>query len=310
MTKPYITLLFFLVFYATGFSQEEVLPLWPENIPNSRASPEKEVVEDTDIIRISKVQQPNIKVYLPSKKNATGQAMLICPGGGYHHLAYDWEGTDIAKFLNSKGIAGIVLKYRLPNSQSVKVSYEAPLQDAQRAIRIIRSRANTWNIDPHKIGVIGFSAGGHLAATLGTHFNNKNSFEEDTIDLLSARPNFMALVYPVITMKGEYAEQGSKTGLLGKNPDPKLINKFSNELQVKADTPPTFIVHATDDSGVPVENSLMFYKALKDKNIPAEIHIYPKGGHGFGLALGRGYLQSWTDRLYDWLVAMNENKQQ
>lgn len=289
------------------FGQQENLALWPNTIPNSQKSNEKEILNKTDITWFSNVQEPAISVFLPSKKNATGQAVVICPGGGYEALAYDWEGTDIAKWLNSKGIAGIVLKYRLPNSKSVKVNHKAPLQDAQRAMRLVRFHAKDWNIDKDKVGIMGFSAGGHLASTLGTHFNHVDSFKKDAIDAISARPDFMVLIYPVITMKTKLTHQGSRNALLGEHPSENLVKKFSNELQVKSNTPPTFIVHATDDEVVPVENSLLFYKALKEKGISAELHIYPKGGHGFSLALKKGSLHSWTKLFNAWLKNLNEN---
>ncbi|WP_224999454.1 alpha/beta hydrolase [Cesiribacter sp. SM1] len=283
-------------------SQHLELPLWESNVPNYRQTDETEVQESTEIVRISKVQQPAIEVFLPSKRNATGQAVVVCPGGGYGVLAYDWEGTDIAKWLNSKGIAAVVLKYRLPNSKSAVVRHEVPLQDAQRAMRLTRAHAQDWNINADKVGIMGFSAGGHLASTLGTHFDQKMASDAgDAVDKLSARPDFMVLIYPVITMKETYTHKGSRNSLLGEKPDQKLVDLYSNELQVKPNTPPTFIVHSTDDGGVPVENSLLFYQALKNNNIPVEMHIYPTGGHGYSLALNRGYLQTWPDRLYDWL---------
>lgn len=289
-------------------AQKITLPLWANEIPNSRESNETEVSEKGEINWITQVQDPNISVYLPTKQQATGQAVVICPGGGYGGLAYDWEGTDIAKWLNSKGIAGIVLKYRLPESASVEVSYKAPLQDVQRAMKLVRSNAPNWNIDEEKIGIMGFSAGGHLASTLGTHLDSEYSIKKDAVDALSSRPNFMALIYPVISMRPKFTHQGSKNALLGKNPSQQLVEEFSNEQQVKDNTPPTFIIHATDDDAVPVENSLLFYEALKEKNIFVEMHIYPFGGHGFSLALDKGYLSSWTDRLYDWLKYLNEHE--
>ena len=287
-----------------SFAQIEIIPLWDGKIPNSQTSNEKEIVESTDVVRISLVQKSTLDVYLPSKRNATGKAVIICPGGGYQYLAYDWEGTDIAKWFNSKGIAAFVLKYRLPNSKSIKVSYEAPLQDAQRAIRVLRYQSQKWHIDPNKIGIIGFSAGGHLASTLGIQFNKPNAFKETAIDTISARPDFMALIYPVVTMKSDYTHKGSKQALLGENPSEDLISQYSNELQVTINTPPTFMVHSQDDKGVPVENSLNLYKALKDKGVKTELHIYPDGGHGYSLALGKEHLQTWTDRLYDWIESL------
>jgi acetyl esterase/lipase len=250
------------------------------------------------------VQNPNIAVYLPSKGNTSGKAVVIFPGGGYGFLAYDWEGTDIAKWLNSKGIAAIVVKYRLPGSKSAVVRYKSPLLDAKRALRTVRYHAQKWNINKNQIGVMGFSAGGHLASTLGTHFNDDIESKQDSIDAVSARPDFMALIYPVITLKPPFAHMGSRNALLGENPDPKLIDYFCNDLQVKADTPPTFLVHSEDDKTVPVENSLQFYTALRQQGVYSEMHLYPTGGHGYSLALNKGYLQSWPDRFYEWLQGL------
>ncbi len=305
--KKCFLLSFSMLLFFSGFCQNTTMALWPDDIPNSQESEETEVLEKSDVLNISKVQEPNISVYLPSKRQATGEAFVICPGGGYARLAFDWEGIDVAKFLNSKGIAAIVLKYRLPDSKSIKVSYEAPLQDAQRAIRLVRFHSEEWNIDKNKIGVIGFSAGGHLASTLGTQFDRENSFTGDSIDTINARPDFMALIYPVVSMKSGITHTGSRNSLLGENPDEKLVEEFSGELQVTNNTPPTFIVHSTDDMVVPVDNSLLFYKALKEKEIHSEMHIYPEGGHGYSLAVGRGYIQSWTDRFSDWLTNLNNN---
>jgi acetyl esterase/lipase len=304
--KKHLLILFLITATTSVMAQHETLPLWPGEIPNSQKSDEKELSAKDGINWITKVQEPNIAVYLPAKQSATGQAVVICSGGGYAGLAYDWEGTDFAKWLNSKGIAGIVLKYRLPGSKSVKVSYKAPLQDVQRAIRMVRAHSQDWNINKNKVGIMGFSAGGHLASTLGTHFDHEDGFKKDSVDALSARPDFMALIYPVITMDDKFTHQGSRDALLGENPSEDLVENFSNELQVKPNTPPTFLLHATDDEVVPVENSLRLYEAVKAKNIPVEIHIYPEGGHGFSFGLGKGYLSSWTDRLADWLHGLNE----
>ncbi|SIT16867.1 Acetyl esterase/lipase [Zobellia uliginosa] len=300
-----ITLFIVLAMSVNAFSQDAIIPLWPEDkIPNAVASDEKEVHEQKDILRISKVQEPTIEVYLPSKKNATGQAMLIFPGGGYHILAYDWEGTDVAKFLNSKGIAGIVVKYRLPSSVSQTKQEDVPLIDAQRALRLVRSKAKTFHIDPNKIGAMGFSAGGHLASTLGTHFEEKVYAPIDAIDAISARPDFLALCYPVITFDQSSTHKGSQFNLLTKKPEPGALDRFSNEKQVTANTPPTFLLHATDDKAVPVENSLAFYKALVENDVPATLHIYPTGGHGFSLGLKDPYLRTWTDNLCEWLRSL------
>jgi len=287
-------------------AQNFVLPLWENEIPNAQKTNEEEISVETDIVRISKVQNPTIEVYLPSKKTATGQAVVICPGGGYAILAYDWEGSDVARWLNSKGIAGIVLKYRLPNSKSNVVSHKSPLMDAQKAMRLVRYNAEKWNINKEEVGVMGFSAGGHLASTLGTHFDEKLNESKDLVNFISARPDFMVLMYPVITMKEPYVHKGSRNNLLGPEPSNELINHFSNEMQVKQNTPPTFIVHSGDDKGVPIENSLMFYKALREKDIPAEMHFFPSGGHGYSMAQKNESLRSWPDLLNVWLRGLNK----
>lgn len=307
MMKKLTLLLFLLILFSnSSFCQGNVIPLWPNEIPNSRESDETEIIEKNEFTWIENVQVPTLEIFLPPKGIATGQAVVICPGGGYWGVAYDIEGTEIAKFLNTKGIAGFVLKYRMPGAGSVVVRNEAPLQDAKRAIRTVRANAGKWNLSEGKIGVMGFSAGGHLASTLGTRYNSGDHFEKDSTDSFSARPDFMVLVYPVITMKEPYTHQGSRNNLLGEDPDEEMIEYYSNETQITEDTPPTFLVHATDDDGVPVENSLMFFQALKENGVSAEMHIYPEGGHGFNLGIGRGHLEGWTDRLYDWLQYMNE----
>lgn len=220
-------------------------------------------------------------------------------------MAYDLEGTDIAKLLNTKGIAAFVLKYRCPASKSVIVSYEAPLQDAQRAIRMVRHNAEKWNIDTNRVGIMGFSAGGHLASTAGTHVEGASNLEPDTINSLNANADFMMLIYPVITMMDSITHLGSRENLIGKNPSQKMIDLYSNELQVDSTTPPTFLLHCGDDDVVPVQNSLLFYEALQKHGVYAELHIYPVGGHGFGLARGQGHLQTWPDRLSDWLESLD-----
>lgn len=300
--------LIFLTVFAMSvnvFSQDTIIPLWPKDkIPNHVVSDEKEEHVLQDILRISKVQEPTIEVYLPSKKNATGQAMVIFPGGGYRILAYDWEGIDIAKFLNSKGIAGIVVKYRLPSAVSQTNQEDVPLIDAQRALRLVRSKAEEFNIDPNKIGAMGFSAGGHLASTLGTHFDEKVYTPIDEADKLSARPDFLTLCYPVITFNQSSTHKGSQNNLLGNNPKPGAVERFSNEKQVSANTPPTFLLHATDDTSVPVENSLVFYKALVENNVPAALHVFPTGGHGFALGLQDPYLRTWPELLFGWMESL------
>jgi acetyl esterase/lipase len=286
-------------------AQDFTLPLWSGAIPNYQETDEREIRDTTDIVRIRYVQKPSIAVYLPAKKIATGQAVIICPGGGYWILAYDWEGIDIAKWLNSKGIAAVVLKYRLPVSKSNIIRHQSPLLDSKRAMRLVRHHAEEWNINPDKVGVMGFSAGGHLASTLGTHFDLGISNTNDPIDTLSSRPDFMILIYPVITFSKPFMHEGSRNALLGEPADSALVTYYSNELQVKENTPPTFLIHAGDDQAVPVANSLVFYQALQAKGIPAEMHIYPEGGHGFSLAIDTYYLETWTDRCILWLKRLN-----
>jgi len=304
MIKTFFLILFLLATTNISFGQETI-SLWSGEIPNHQESDEVETQENGDILRIQNVQEPTLEIYLPTKKSATGQAVVICPGGGYRGLAYDWEGTDIAKWFNSKGIAAFVLKYRLPQSNSIISGRKAPLQDAQRAIRMVRYNSEKWNISSNQIGIMGFSAGGHLASTLGTHYNEVEYPIQSTIDSLSARPDFMALIYPVITMKDPYTHEGSRNNLLGENPDQKVIEYYSNELHVSKNTPPTFMVHTTDDEVVSVMNSILFYQALAKEEIYTEMHIYPKGVHGFALANGQGNLETWSDRLSDWIKSLN-----
>ncbi len=282
---------------------QETIPLWSGKIPGHQGGDGVETRENKDIVWIENVQEPTLEIYLPTKKSATGKAIVICPGGGYQGLAYDWEGTDIAKYLNSKGIAAFVLKYRLP-TDSMGLEHKVPLQDAQRAIRLVRHNSGKWNLSKNQIGVMGFSAGGHLASTLGTHYDDGEGSLTSAIDSLSARPDFMVLMYPVITMRDPYTHKGSRNNLLGGNPKQELINSYSNELHVDKNTPATFIVHSTDDKVVSVMNSILFYQALLKEGVYSEMHIYPRGGHGFSLAIGQGHLQTWVDCLSEWIESL------
>jgi len=300
-----LILLMLLALRVRAFGQDFVLQLYdPSTLPPGSAAVQ-EKTEKTDITRISNVRVPSIAVYLPSKRLATGQAVVICPGGGYQILAYDLEGTDIARYLNSLGVAAVVLKYRLPVSCGCPEPWHAPLDDARRAMRIVRHNAGTWNIDAGKIGIMGFSAGGHLASSLGTHFDRGNQTAQDPVERESCRPDFMILMYPVISFVDPSTHAGSREALLGKNPDTALMTSFSSELQVRPDTPPTFLVHASDDQTVPVRNSLLMYDALHSRGIPVEMHILTEGGHGFGLGLGNPHVNSWTENLRLWLKALN-----
>lgn len=306
--KNSFKLLLILFIVQQAFGQEYRLPLYYGAIPNSINTGAKEKIDNSRIISISNVQIPDIAVYLPSKRSATGQAVIICPGGGYWILAYDIEGTDIAKYFNSIGVAAIVLKYRLPTYGNTKIPHKAPLMDAQRAMRLVRQNAAKWNIEPNKIGIMGFSAGGHLASTLGTHFDYGDKTAADSVERQSCRPDFMILMYPVISFVDSCAHKGSYEGLLGKNPDNALLKYYSNELQVKEDTPPTFIAQADNDSGVPTENSLLMYKALHAKKVSAELHIVSEGEHGFGLGLNNDHVATWTICLKFWLKSLNVKK--
>jgi acetyl esterase/lipase len=285
-------------------AQNITLPLWNGTPPLQREMDLKEEVVSEGIVRIGNVQIPTIEVYLPAKQIATGKAVVIFPGGGYGILAYDWEGTDFAKWLNSQGIAGIVVKYRLPKSASLTDPKEVPLMDAQRAIRLVRQNASSWNIDPSKVGIMGFSAGGHLASTLSTQYSHTVDRTMDAVDALSARPDFSVLVYPVITFVNPAIHSGSMKALLGDNDTDDLKRRFSAELNVTSETPPTFLVHAGDDTGVPVENSLLYYAALRAKGVSASLHVYPKGGHGFAFGMGKGPVENWRDVLLDWMKAL------
>lgn len=304
MKKLLIIVLLQIIFSNSMFAQK-IVPLWQENeIPNYQASDEKEVEREGDIQFIMKVQEPTLELFLPSKPNANGMAVLICPGGGYGGVAYDWEGTDYAKWFNSLGIAAFVLKYRMPQAKSVITSYKAPIQDAQRAIRYIRFHASEFNIEKSRVGVIGSSAGGHLASTLGTQFNENFYESKDLIDNEMLRPDFMMLIYPVISMKKGVTHAGSRNSLLGKNASDELVQKFSNELQVTEETPPAFIIHSADDKAVPIENSILMYKAMVKNNVQATMHLFPTGGHGYSLGKSRKNAPDWSDLAAGWLISI------
>ncbi len=300
MKKSVLTLSLALMAFFSH-AQDFTIPLWEGTPPLQKEMDLKETAVREGILRIANVQNPTIEVYLPTKQIATGKAVLIFPGGGYGILAYDWEGTDFAKWLNAQGIAGIVVKYRLPKSESLTDPKEVPLLDAQRAMRLARHHAAEWNINPAKIGVMGFSAGGHLASTISTQYKHEVNRPKDAIDALSARPDFSILVYPVISFRDASAHSGSRNALIGENASQELVDRFSGELNVNAETPPTFLVHAQDDAGVPIENSILYYKALHQNKVKASLHIYPTGSHGFGFGLGKGSLDGWRDVLLGWI---------
>jgi acetyl esterase/lipase len=283
-------------------AQDQVLNIWPDGVPGAVENPEYTEGLATDKPnRILRVSQPTLSVYLPVIQQNTGAAVLICPGGGYRRLAVDIEGDEIAAWLNDMGIAGFVLKYRLPCDAIMVDKTVGPLQDAQEAMRIIRRHAATWKIDPHKTGVIGFSAGGHLASTLSTHFSDSVYTPSDREP---ARPDFAILVYPVISMEPAITHTGSRDRLIGENPSDNLVRRFSNELQVTGTTPPGFIIHAADDKSVSPENSIRYFEALLRNGVQAELHIFQSGGHGFGLATSGGTESQWPDICRMWLKSI------
>ncbi len=280
--KRSLTLLVFFSLTSLAARGDEpiVLPLWPDGAPGALGSePGEDAFHSGDV--------PTITVWLPPKETATGAAVVICPGGGYAFLATEHEGEEVAKWLNSFGVAGIMVKYRL----APKYHNPAPLQDAQRAIRLTRSHAGDWGIHPDRVGIMGFSAGGHLASTASTHFDAGKPDAQDPVDRLSCRPDFSILIYPVVALATEFAHGGSATNLLGENPDPALLASFSNEAQVTKDTPPAFLAHTSEDSAVPPENSLLYAMALSKAKVPFEIHVFEKGVHGLGLGTG------WKERI-------------
>jgi acetyl esterase/lipase len=290
----------FLALPAVGLAQT-VIPLYgsdPAEIPNARPVPDSESSDTSGqdhILRVSKVSRPTLTVFPAARPNGTG--IIICPGGGYSILAAGHEGYEVARQLNVFGITAFVLKYRIPSDETMYQKEIGPLQDAQRAIQMVRESAANWHIDPARLGIMGFSAGGHLASTAGTHFEKPVIPE---ITGISLRPSFLILVYPVISLRDSIGHRGSRDNLLGKNPSPDTILYYSNERQVTAATPPTMLIHAKDDAVVPVENSILFYEALRRKGVSAEIYLYEHGGHGFGLHNRSSQVQ-WIDLVDSWL---------
>ncbi len=273
------------------------IPLWADDAP--AAEPKIELLwpgGTPDAKGTGPADKPEISIYLPPKEKATGAAVVVCPGGGYGGLAISYEGHDVAAWLNTHGIAGIVLKYRVSPYR-----HPAPLDDAQRAIRTVRSRAKELAVDPGKIGILGFSAGGHLASTAGTHFDEGRSDAKDPIDRASCRPDFLVLLYPVVSFTSEHTHRGSMRNLLGDKPDAKLVESLSNEKQVTRRTPPTFLVHTTEDTVVPPENSVLFYLACRKAGVPAELHLYEKGRHGLGLGPKDPAFATWPPHCLTWL---------
>jgi len=276
---------------------QTVVPLYKGNIPNSKniANRETSFTGADGKPRITKVSVPTLTVFLPAKDKANGTAVIICPGGGYVHLSIGGEGYDVAKMFNEWGVAAFVLKYRLPDDSTMQHKEMGPLQDAQRAIQLVRMNAKEWNVNPNKVGIIGFSAGGHLAATAGTHYNKPLIPNQSNVSL---RPDFMILLYAVISLTDSLSR--SSKVLLGANPSQDMIKLYSNEFHVTANTPPAFIVAAKDDPAVNIKNSIYFYHALQRHRVRSSLHLYEKGGHGFGLN-NKMSNEKWTDWLKVWM---------
>lgn len=294
---------FLLLISALNGNAQQVIPLF-DKIPNN--------INAVDIERelaggkmVSQVVKPTLTIFLPAKEIASHMAIIICPGGGYTMLSMTNEGYSIAAKLNEMGIAAFVLKYRIPIDSMMTNKEICPLQDAQRALQLVRENAVQYNIDTAMVGIMGFSAGGHLAATASTHFQKYYIPNKEKINL---RPDFSVLIYPVISFSDKLTHLGSRVNLIGKSPSAELIHDFSNELFVNNNTPPAFLVHAQDDRMVNPLNSLVYFEALLSDKIPnCEMHIYPKGGHGFGMNIPKSDVY-WMDQLQNWLSVINKTQ--
>ena len=301
MKRFFALALLILALIPNSYAQNKPMEmdLYPENkVPGNVPGPDEEKSESNGgILRVSKIKTPTLTAYLPPADKANGTAVVICPGGGYSIVAIDHEGLKVAEKFNEMGVAAFVLKYRIPDTKNQTDPSIAPLQDAQQAILTVRTNAKKWNVDPERIGIMGFSAGGHLASTAGTHFERSLI---DNPDHISVRPDFMILIYPVISADIAITHSGSFKNLLGPNASAEQLNLYSNEKQVTAKTPPTFLVHASDDGGVSPNNSIVFYQALLKNKIPAELHIYQNGGHGFGMH-NTTTKDEWMERCKNWL---------
>ena len=289
-----------LLMVSSLYAQQQVINIWPNGAPGAIENADYKLHTDTsgNHSRTSKVTQPTLSFYPAANATNNTPAVVICPGGGYIVLADGHEGVDIAKWFNSMGVSAFVLRYRLPSDLIMTDKSVGPLQDVQQAIRLVRCNAKKWTIDPTKIGVMGFSAGGHLASTASTHFDEKVYEAEDST---SARPDFSILIYPVVTMQSNYTHKGSKNRLLGTSANDALKARFSNELQVNNNTPPAFLVHSIDDRVVPVQNSINYALAMRKHKRPCELHIYQDGGHGYGLGRNTGTKMGWPEACKLWL---------
>lgn len=278
-----------LLFSATA-STQEIVNIYPGKIPNAKESDVKETFTNG---MYRGVTTPTLEIYLPEKDKATGTAVIIIPGGGYSVVVYQGEGVSNAKQLAKQGIATFILKYRLPDDLTMTDKKIGPLQDVQQAIKFVRENASKWGINPAKVGIMGFSAGGHLASTGATHYKTALIENSNNTNL---RPDFQVLVYPVISMQENLTHADSRKQLLGSNPSKEDVDLFSNELQVDANTPPAYITHAADDKVVDVDNSIFYFEKLRHNKVPVEMHIYPAGGHGFVFRQ-----DGWMDSLVKWM---------
>ncbi|MCP9236123.1 alpha/beta hydrolase [Lewinella sp. JB7] len=296
MHRPFLCLL--IAALSTAMPAQQTQPLYEGPVPNARAVADPETVEEREVggRSIADVAVPELTAFLPDHPN--GKAVIICPGGGYARLAFDKEGVWVAERLNRDSITAFVLKYRIPQDATNVDKSLAPLMDAQQAIRTVRKRAATYGVDPHQIGIMGFSAGGHLAATAATQFDRVADPGET--DTTSVRPDFAALLYPVISFADSITHRGSRNNLLGERATEAEVIRFSAERRVTSDSPPAFLVHAADDGAVPVENSLAYYRSCLDHGVPAELHLYAAGGHGFGLH-NPTTPDDWVERFTNWL---------
>ena len=302
MKQSLLTFLCIVAFRAILIGQSTTIDIWQGKVPGTIVNASfKQFVDSADNwIKMRHITNPSLDMYPAPADKSTGTAVIICHGGGYWGLAIVHEGAQIASWFNSMGITAFVLKYRLPDDSIMIDKSIGPLQDAQEAIRIVRRQAKEWHINPDKLGIMGFSAGGHLASTLSTHFSEKVYEPKDTT---SARPNFSLLIYPVISMDTSITHMGSRNFLLGQKPSKEQVKRFSNEQQVTGQTPPAFLVHSLNDNVVPVINSINYALALKKFNIPCELHIYEKGGHGYGLGRSADTESSWPEACRKWLKA-------
>jgi len=295
MMKTLKILFVSLFVFSVNLEAQELIPLYTGAIPNSKEVTGSPTVANARPGIISNVIKPELEVYLPEKEKATGAAVVICPGGSYKVLSYQGEGIRTAQEFMRNGVAAFVLKYRLPDDAIMIDKKIGPLQDSQQAIKVVRENAAKWGIDINRVGIVGFSAGGHLASTEATHFEKVLIDNPNNTNL---RPDFLVVVYPVISMQDNLTHKDSRTNLLGPSPTKEVIDLYSNELQVSENTPPTWITHAADDKLVDVDNSISFFEALRHHNVPVEMHIFPKGGHGF--VLGQK-TEDWMLPLFKWL---------